>query len=556
MNSPLSLGLCALILVPSLIAHDDDPKARNRVAPYMGIGYQRGGPTRQAILQATGPGTSAMPIVGQGVQVLTWLSPSDLGMSSGVLANDCWGYVSPSGREYVALGTEESTIFIEVTDPFAPTIVGTIPGPSGIWRDIKIYQEYAYSVCESGCGGVQVIDLSQIDQGAVSLVNTASSGGTGSSHNVFINEDSGTLYRIGGGGLGLRFYSLSNPTQPTFVGEWNGRYVHDAQVVTYSSGPYAGREIAFCGSGFNSGWVSPGVTIVDVTDKSNPILLSEILYPGAVYSHQGWLTEDKQYFLLGDELDEGNLGVPSTTHVIDVSDLSNPTLAGTFTNGLAAVTHNGYVKGDLFYQANYSSGLRIFDVSDPVNATEIAWYDTYPADNGVSYNGMWSVYPFLPSGVLAASDRQNGLFLLWHGDDRIGSSYCAPGALNSSGQPGRIQATGSNALSSNDVTLSAVTLPTNQFGYFITSLHTGLIVNPGGSQGTLCLGGSIGRYNSQVQTSGPDGSFAISIDLTQMPVNPITAAVAGETWHFQAWVRDNNPGATSNFTDAIAISFL
>jgi hypothetical protein len=297
------------------------------------------------------------------------------------------------------------------------------------------------------------------------------------------------------------------------------------------------------------------VTIVDVTNKANPVLLGEIQYPGAVYSHQGWLTEDRQYFLLGDELDEGSLGIPSTTHVIDVSDLSNPTLAGTFTNGLASVTHNGYVKGDLFFQANYSSGLRIFDISDPVNGNEVAWFDTYPANDDVSYNGMWSVYPYLPSGVIIASDRQNGLFLLWHGEDRIGSTYCAPGVANSSGQPGRMQATGSSDVASNNVTLSALTLATNQFGYFITSQDAGLFPNPGGSQGTLCLGGSIGRYNGQVQTSGPDGSFAITIDVNQMPVNPVTAAVAGETWRFQAWYRDNNPGATSNFTDAVEITF-
>lgn len=558
---PICLGLFTLVLSPIIIAHDDDPKARNRVAPYAGTGFLRGGRASQPMLHATGPngsvgpGTSSMPVVGQGVQLLSWLTLSDLGASSGVLANDCWGYVSPSGREYAAIGTEEATIFIEVTDPFAPNIVGNIPGPSGIWRDVKIYQEYAYSVCESGCGGVQVIDLSQIDQGTVTLVNTASDGSTGSSHNVFVNEESGFLYRVGGGGLGLRFYSLANPLAPAFVGQWNDRYVHDVQVVSYTSGPYAGKEVAFCGSGFNSGWGSPGVTIVDVTNKANPVLLGEIQYPGAVYSHQGWLTEDRQYFLLGDELDEGSLGIPSTTHVIDVSDLSNPTLAGTFTNGLASVTHNGYVKGDLFFQANYSSGLRIFDISDPVNGNEVAWFDTYPANDDVSYNGMWSVYPYLPSGVIIASDRQNGLFILWHGEDRIGSTYCAPGVANSSGQPGRMQATGSSDVASNNVTLSALTLATNQFGYFITSQDAGLFPNPGGSQGTLCLGGSIGRYNGQVQTSGPDGSFAITIDVNQMPVNPVTAAVAGETWRFQAWYRDNNPGTTSNFTDAVEITF-
>ena len=33
------------------------------------------------------------------------------------------------------------------------------------------------------------------------------------------------------------------------------------------------------------------------------------------------------------------------------------------------------------------------------------------------------------------------------------------------------------------------------------------------------------------------------------PISP------GETWHFQAWHRDANPTLTSNFTDAVAVTF-
>ncbi|MCP3916270.1 MAG: hypothetical protein GY711_12005 [bacterium] len=29
----------------------------------------------------------------------------------------------------------------------------------------------------------------------------------------------------------------------------------------------------------------------------------------------------------------------------------------------------------------------------------------------------------------------------------------------------------------------------------------------------------------------------------------------GETWNFQCWYRDNNPGPTSNFTDAVSVTF-
>jgi choice-of-anchor B domain-containing protein len=547
-----ALGLVALA-APLLALHDDDPKALYRRAPYAGAGWLR---SSGAAPVYQPPGSAGMPMVGSGLQLLSWLSLSDLGVSAGLLANDCWGYVSPTGREYAILGTEESTLFIEVTDPFNPSLVGGIPGPVGIWRDIKVYDEYAYSVCESGCAGIQVIDLHGIDSGVITLVNTINGAGTGSSHNVVIDTDSGFLYRSGGGGLGLRFYDLSDPANPTFVGEWNDRYVHDAQVVTYTgAGPWSGRQIAFCGSGFNSGWVSPGVTIVDVTDKQNPVLLSEIQYPGAVYSHQGWLTEDRQHFLLGDELDEGTLGVTSLTHVIDVSDLANPVMAGTFTNGMNSVTHNGYVLGDRFFQANYTSGVRVFDISDPVNAVEVGSFDTYPPDDAVSYNGCWSVYPYMPSGVMVASDRQHGLYVLWAGDDLVGQPYCSPNAVNSTGLPGRLWATGSDSAAANSLELSALLLPPNQFGVFLTSQTQDFTLNPGGSFGTLCLGAPIGRFSSQIQNSGAAGAFSITVDLTAMPLTPTVGVAPGESWSFQAWYRDNNPTPTSNFTDASTVTF-
>ena len=36
-------------------------------------------------------------------------------------------------------------------------------------------------------------------------------------------------------------------------------------------------------------------------------------------------------------------------------------------------------------------------------------------------------------------------------------------------------------------------------------------------------------------------------------VNPTGPVQVGETWHFQCWYRDVG---TSNFTDAVAVSFL
>lgn len=138
----------------------------------------------------------------------------------------------------------------------------------------------------------------------------------------------------------------------------------------------------------------------------------------------------------------------------------------------------------------------------------------------------------------------------------IGSRYCSPAVANSSGDPGRMRVTGSEVIFLNTVTLTADGLPVNQFGYFLTSKTQGFL-QPPGSVGILCLGGKVGRYRSQIQSSGASGSFAIPIDLQAMPVSPPAAVLPGETWSFQAWFRDVVANeSVSNFTDGVAVTFL
>ena len=331
-------------------------------------------------------------------------------IGGGSTGNDCWGYTSPSGREYAIIGTSDHTVFVEVTNPGNAQVVEIISGPNSLWRDIKTYGQYAYAVSEGG-SGIQVMSMANIDLGTVQLVNTVDDQGTSATHNVVIDVDSGFLYRTGGGDNGLRIYSLANPTTPSYVGAWTARYVHDAQVVTYDSGQWAGRQIAFCCGGFNGGFGESGLCILDVTDKSNIIQLACIQHTNPNYSHQGWLTEDRQYFYLNDELDEQNSGTLTTTRIINVADLENPYQVGTFTSGSTAIDHNLYVKGNLIYEANYRSGVRIFDASNPVAPFEIAYFDTWPEDDGASFNGLWNVYPYFDSGTIIGSDLERGLFV-------------------------------------------------------------------------------------------------------------------------------------------------
>ncbi|MFT7484564.1 MAG: choice-of-anchor B domain-containing protein [Candidatus Paceibacteria bacterium] len=427
----LSSFIFACLLSLPVLAHDDDPKILDAQAPVAGSGYRPaaylpggsfsgmagiGGGLIGTQDMLTSLDDNHISFPAAGVQLLSWLSMDDLDPAA-FGANDCWGYVAPSGREYALIGLTSGTSFVEITNPSDPVIVHMQAGEHSLWRDIKVYQEYAYIVSEGG-GGIQVVDLSQIDSGVVTLANTVFAGGTAASHNVAIDEVSGFLYRCGGSGNGLRIYSLSNPVSPNYVGNWNSRYVHDVQVVTYTSGPYSGKQIAFACSGFGNGSGSTGLTILDVTNKNSIQTRAQYYYSNAGYSHQAWLSDDRSTLYLNDELDEDGT-LPTTTHVVGVSNIDSPQNLGTFTNGNPSIGHNLYTSGDLVFEANYRSGLRVFDTSGGPNASEVAYFDTWPGDDDAQFNGLWSCYPNFPSGLVIGSDRERGLFVWWVGERKL-----------------------------------------------------------------------------------------------------------------------------------------
>ncbi|MCG3128997.1 MAG: hypothetical protein CHACPFDD_03893 [Phycisphaerae bacterium] len=385
-------------------AHDDDPKVIYRAPAVQGVGWKGDGSDGRN-------GRALFPAYG--VELLSWMTLAELGPNNSSGA-DCWGYVSPAGREYALIGVSSGTAVVEVTQPRSPVLVGTILGPQSLWHDVQIYQHYAYAVSEGG-NGIQVIDLANIDAATnrLTLVREVTTGGTTATHTVIVNEQSGYLYRCGGGGLGLRIYSLADPANPTYVTGWHDRYIHEALIVSYTDGPYAGREIAFCCSGYDSGWTDPGLDILDVTDKQNIVNLypQRVRWTPAGYSHQVWLSEDRRYAYINDELDEYWNGIATTTIVIDVSSLTSPVVMPSFANSSPAIGHNLYVKGDYIYEANYRSGLRVFDASNPLAPVEVAWFDTWPTDDQPSFNGLWGNYPFLPSGIVLGSDLERGLFV-------------------------------------------------------------------------------------------------------------------------------------------------
>ncbi len=139
----------------------------------------------------------------------------------------------------------------------------------------------------------------------------------------------------------------------------------------------------------------------------------------------------------------------------------------------------------------------------------------------------------------------------------LGDRTCAGQSANSSGSAAQLYLVGDPTTAVNGLTLNVASLPSNALGYPINSDTLGFASMPGGSQGNLCLGGTIGRHIDQVTSSGAAGFVSIPIDLTEIPrAGATVAALAGETWRFQYWTRDANPQSTSNFSDVVSVMLL
>jgi len=368
------------------------------------------------------------------IDLKSFLPIRAVGGERGVHLTDIWGWTDPeTGTEYALVGRSDGIAFVDVSDPTTPVYVGELPQTEtarvNSWGDMKVYQNYAFTVADNaGNHGLQIFDLTRlraVDPGErpVTFDEDAHYDQVNSVHNLFINEPTGYAYLVGssGGGTtcggGLHMVNVQDPLTPTFAGCFadpsTGRSgtggTHDVQCVVYE-GPdadYQGREICI-------GSNETAISIADVTNKDSTVAVSTGSYPDHAYVHQGWFGEDQRYFYQNDELDEVQGKVPRTrTLVWDLKDLDNPTLVGQKLLSEKSSDHNLYVEGSLLYEANYKSGLRVLDVSDPTNPTEMAHFDTKPyGPNDPGFAGAWSNYPYFENGIVVVSSVDEGLLVL------------------------------------------------------------------------------------------------------------------------------------------------
>ena len=317
--------------------------------------------------------------------------------------NECFGYVACDGSEIAILGSSGRVHFFDVTDPVnSYEIAWFAGGQTSVWRDMKTYKDHVYSVCDSCNEGLMVFDMADAPNTVTQTNQTTEF--FSRSHNVFVDEPHGRLYAVGTDSLGNGIVVLdveTNPDTPILLKNMvlPGGYVHDMYIKDH---------LAFCNHGGN------GMYAYDFTDLDNPILLGTLTdYAESGYNHSSWVNEDFTTLVLCDETH--NRGVKT----INIEDPSNMFVEEVFRSTLnaptdtASIAHNPLIRGNIAFVSYYHDGVQVYDISDPANVENIAYYDTEPNDtvyNG--FRGSWGVYPFFPSGNIIASDLQNGLFVL------------------------------------------------------------------------------------------------------------------------------------------------
>ncbi|MBL0046655.1 MAG: choice-of-anchor B family protein [Bacteroidetes bacterium] len=322
--------------------------------------------------------------------------------------NSIWGWKNTlQNKEYAILGSTAGTYFIDVSNPSNPVKCDYVAGRRAgcIWREFKTYSHYAYLVSDDpGVNSLQIVDLNYLPDSVHVVYDSNQLFQT--SHTVFI--DGSKLYcgynRTLTSAYSMAVYDLApNPELPVFLRSLSQddpgiNLVHDMFVrndTVYASCGYQGLYVyKFTGTAF--------VSLGSLTN-----------YPFSGYNHSSAMAPGSHKMVFCDEVPAG---LPAK--VVDVTNPANMVFKSSFesTPNSTSTPHNPFMLGESVIIAYYQDGLQIFDVSDPMAVTRTGYYDTNPDDcptcPNPDYSGCWGAYVDLPSGIILASDMQNGLFIL------------------------------------------------------------------------------------------------------------------------------------------------
>jgi len=219
---------------------------------------------------------------------------------------------------------------IYVSNPLAPFLIGSIDTPSSA-RGVAISDDYAFVA--DWWSGIQAIDIS--DPSEPILVGRVST--MGSAMGVVVVNDIAYV----ADGTGLQVVDVSNLSSAELLGHAEAISSADITIV---------EDYAYVAGG--------GLSVVDVTDSANPILVSSIATPETAF---GVDVVDNRAFVVYAEVAIGHGGLA----VVDISYPYLLEIIGSFDIASINVEPKVKVNDGYAYVAAGTSDLLIVDVSDP-----------------------------------------------------------------------------------------------------------------------------------------------------------------------------------------------
>ncbi len=372
-----------------------------------------------------------------------------------------------SGRWYLYMGHlwDRGWTILDVTDPSKPETLKFIPGPFNTWTiQMEVFDHKMLTALEQMPASWGGDPTKPFDEGVLvwSLADPVSpvlqgqfkTGGSGTHRDGYYGGSYAFLAANMKGYSGNIFVviDISNPYNPVEVSRWwvPGQWVDGGEKpqagVSLHGPPQVVGTTAYVPYG------SAGLILLDVSDIKNPKKISQLTFTppfiGGINVHSALPIVSRNLVVVNSEsLAEDCNEALNHTSIVDVSNPARPKLLSVFPvplppPGLGITNfcekggrfgphnqnqnqHSPYVQRDdnRVYLTYFNAGLRIYDISDPRQPTEVGYF--VPPEPVKRY-GPQPVRVLVSQtedvlvdarGYIYITDKNEGIWILkFHGD--------------------------------------------------------------------------------------------------------------------------------------------
>lgn len=199
--------------------------------------------------------------------------------------------------------------------------------------------------------------------------------------------------------------------------------------------PTAERDLLY-GSGFN------GYYVYDISDPAGPELVTSVVgVLGLQLAHTLSATPDAKWAVGQTEYKYSPVRIYHLEPGLTGKQKNIVSEASAWSRNWKALSHNHEMRWPYVFVSSYKDGLDVFDIRDPENPADVAYFDTYVGpekrglamDMGMSsgspvgesdFNGAFGVDVRNHDGLVVVSDMETGLWVLkldgfdgWNGTD-------------------------------------------------------------------------------------------------------------------------------------------